>query len=213
MRRDLFSQELPRERCISFIRESTKWGIQGNAMPLNKSRFTEYLVRLNTLRFKKWLFEPGMLFSSESKWWGDKGCRGYRHNGLDLRAYENQEGVHETISEGTKIPLIYEGRIVRIIEDFLGYTIFAAHEIFDKGSQLYTIYGHVQPSADVLIDRFTSEGKVVANLAGPKNMKVPAHLHLSIAFIPETIGVETITWQTIDKFENIIFLDPWDVIR
>lgn len=182
-------------------------------MTPDKSRFTEYLVRVNTLRFKRWVFEAGMLFLSESKWWGEKGHRGHRHNGLDLRLYENHDGILETISEGTKIPLIYEGRIVRIIEDFLGYTIFAAHEIFDKGAQLFTIYGHVQPATDVLIDRFASEGKVVANLAGTKNMKVPAHLHLSLAFIPKTIRVESLTWQTLDEFENIIFLDPRDIIE
>ena len=158
-------------------------------------------------------FEPGMLFLSGSKWWGDRGSRSHRHNGLDLRSYEDHGGELETISEGTKIPLIYEGRIVRIIEDILGHTIFAAHEIFDEGSQLLTIYGHVRPAADDLIGRFLSEGEVVANLAGTKNMKVPAHLHLSLAFIPKTISPASLTWQTLDASENIIFLDPRDIIE
>jgi hypothetical protein len=131
---------------------------------------------------------------------------------LDLRFYENHDGRLETISEGTKIPLIYEGRIVRIIKDFLGYTIFAAHEMFDQGAQLFTIYAHVQPATDVQIDRFLSEGKVIANLAGTKNMKVPAHLHLSLAFIPKTVRVENLTWQILDEFEDIIFLNPKDII-
>jgi murein DD-endopeptidase MepM/ murein hydrolase activator NlpD len=182
-------------------------------LPPDKSRFTEYLVQVNTLRFKRWVFEPGMLFSSESKWWGGKGRRSHRHNGLDLRFYENHDGILEIISEGTKIPLIYEGKIVRIIEDFLGHTVFAAHEIFHHGSQLFTIYGHVQPVADVQIDGFLSEGKVIAILAGTKIMKVPAHLHLSLAFIPKTIRVESLTWQTLDESEDIIFLDPKDIVE
>jgi hypothetical protein len=182
-------------------------------MTLDNSRFTEHLVRANTLRFKRWVYDPGMFFLSESKWWGDKGHRSHRHNGLDLRLYENHAGAIETIAEGAKIPLVYEGRVVNIIEDFLGYTIFAAHEMFDEGSQLFTIYGHVEPARGVLIDEFAGEGEVIANLAGKKSTKVPAHLHLSLAFIPETTRVESLTWQTLDEFENIIFLDPRDIIE
>jgi hypothetical protein len=61
---------------------------------LTKSHFTEHLVRVNTLSFSKWVFEPGMLFLSEMKWWGDKGRRRHRHNGLDLHSYAADDGTN-----------------------------------------------------------------------------------------------------------------------
>ena len=130
-------------------------------MHLSRSQFTEHLVRLNNLQFDRWVFEPGMLFRSESKWWGDKGERGHRHNGLDLRSYEAADGTRKTICRDTKIPIIYEGRIVMSIKDFIGHTLFAAHEIYNNESQLFTIYGHVMQTADLLFERLLAEGPVI----------------------------------------------------
>jgi hypothetical protein len=162
-------------------------------MVLHKSRFTEYFVRLNNLDFKRWVFEPGMAFLSESKWW-DKGYRGHRHNGLDLRLYVTRNGTIKTMPEDAKIPIIYEGKIVRGIKDFLGYTLFVAHEIFEKNSQLFTIYGHVKQTEDILPGRFLKEGAVITTLA-VTNGKVPAHLHLSAVLIPKSIPLEELTWK------------------
>lgn len=181
-------------------------------MALTKSRFTEHLVRLNNLRFKRWVFESGMSFLSESKWWGDKGPRGYRHNGLDLRLYEDDAGSLKTIEADTKIPIIYEGRLVRSIKDFLGHTLFAAHEIYEGDSQLFTLYGHVLQIADVFIGESLSDGAAVATLAGAKNMKVPGHLHLSVALIPKEIPLETLMWKNLNESEDILFFDPRDII-
>ena len=91
-------------------------------MHLSRSQFTEHLVWLNNIPFNRWVFEPGMLFLSESKWWGDKGERGHRHNGLDIYSYETADGTRKTLRRDTNIPIIYEGRIVRSIKDFIGYT-------------------------------------------------------------------------------------------
>jgi hypothetical protein len=181
-------------------------------MHLSRSHFTEYLVRLNSLQFGRWVFEPGMLFQSESKWWGDKGARGHSHNGLDLRSYQTADGTYKTICRGTKIPIIYEGRIVRRIKDFIGYTLFAAHEIFDNEFRLFTIYGHVMQTADIFPERLLGEGTVIATLAGTERMKVPHHLHISLALIPKTISVENLTWKTLDESGDIIFLDPLHII-
>ena len=189
----------------------TAGNIELNSMDLTKSRFTEYLVRLNTLRFKRWVFEPGMLFSSESKWWGDKGPRGHRHNGLDLRLYEDDTGTLKTINADTKIPIIYEGKIARSIEDFLGHTLFAAHEIYEGGSQLFTLYGHVLQGADVFIGKSLSEGAAIATLAGAKNMKVPGHLHISVALIPKKIPIETLMWKNLNE-ADMLFFDPRGII-
>ena len=182
-----------------------------NLMNLTKSHFTEHLVRLNALSFSKWVFEPGMLFLSDEKWWGDKGYRKHQHNGLDLHSYATADGTVKALNENTKIPVIFDGIIVKSIKDFLGYTLFAAHEIYDRGSQLFTIYGHVQPS-DCAEDKFFSEGSVFAVLGGRQSTSVPIHIHLSVAFIPKTIRIESLTWKTLDEDDRILFIDPRDVI-
>ena len=181
-------------------------------MNLSRSQFTEHLVRLNNLQFDRWVFEPGMLFRSESKWWGDKGARGHRHNGLDLRSYETADGTRKTLRKDTKVPIIYKGRVVRSIKDFIGYTLFAAHEICENESRLFTIYGHVMQTADLLFERLLAEGTSIATLAGTEKMKVPHHLHISAALIPETIPIDRLTWKTLDEADNIIFFDPLDII-
>ncbi len=181
-------------------------------MNLNKSLFTEHLARLNALRFKKWIFEPGMLFSSEMKWWGEKGRRGSPHNGLDLLFYEASDGKLKTIVEGTKVPIIYDGKLVRVIGDFLGYSMFAAHEIYDKDFRLFTVYGHVLQLPHVSIGEPLREGAVIATLAGPSKKVVPSHIHISLALIPKTMSAEELTWKLLDENKAVRFFDPRRII-
>ncbi len=181
-------------------------------MDLNKSLFTEHLIRLNALRFGKWIFEPGMLFGAEMKWWGDKGMRKSPHNGLDLRLYEDNVGALKTIGEGTKIPIIYGGRIVRVIRDFLGHSMFVAHEIYREETQLFTIYGHVLQSPDAAVGETLKEGTEIATLAKPSNRNVPGHLHISLAFIPKSVPVNTLTWEFLDNSKTVRFINPQRVI-
>ena len=181
-------------------------------MELTKSHFTEHLVRVNTLSFSKWVFEPGMLFLSEMKWWGDKGCRKHRHNGIDLHSYAADDGTVRTLNEGMKVPILFDGTIVRGIKDFLGYTFFAVHEIYDSGSQLFTIYGHLQPAEYFCEGTYLHEGAVFATMAGTEGDLVPAHIHLSMAFISKTIRTESLTWKTLDEDERILFVDPCHLI-
>jgi len=61
---------------------------------LNRTRFTEWLIRENGLGdpgLKEWIFCPGMLFHAVCKWWGDKGTRNTPHEGLDLFLYKDQQ--------------------------------------------------------------------------------------------------------------------------
>ena len=180
-------------------------------MKLEKSHFTENLVRLNALLFNKWAFEPGMSFMSGLKWWGDKGDRGEEHNGLDLLFYETDDGRLKIIGADTKVPIIYEGRIVRCITDFLGHSLFAAHEIYDGGSRLYTIYGHVLQAPDISIGDLVKEGTAIAY---PKasGLKTPGHLHISVALIPTTIPIETFSWELLNETADVHFFDPFLII-
>jgi hypothetical protein len=181
-------------------------------MNFPKSHFTEHLVRLNSLSFSRWVFEPGMLFLSEMKWWGDKGRRRHRHNGLDLQGYAADDGTVSILNAGTKVPMLFDGTIVRVMTDFLGYTFFAVHEIHDSGSQLFTIYGHLQPAGDFREGKYLHEGAVFATITGKGGTVVPPHIHLSVAFIPETVRTESLTWKTLDEDDKIRFIDPRQLI-
>ncbi|OGW32820.1 MAG: hypothetical protein A2X59_10465 [Nitrospirae bacterium GWC2_42_7] len=177
-------------------------------MKLEKTRFTEDFANINNLRFKRWILEPGMLFRSGSKWWGDKGPRDKQHNGLDLMLYETDERSQKAINPDTKVPIMYEGTLIKCIRDFLGYTLFAAHEIYEGDSQLFTIYGHVQKPVDTVIGKFFNRGEVISTISEPANSKIPPHLHISVALISKAIPLETLSWKLLDNSKDIIFLDP-----
>jgi hypothetical protein len=184
-----------------------------SGIDLKQSRFTEHLMRLNALGFNQWIFERGMLFRSETKWWGDRGDRGSLHNGLDLRLYEGDDGTIKTLGVDTKVPIIYEGKIVAVVKDFLGYSLFAAHEIYDKDRRLFSIYGHVAQMTDISIGTLLREGAQIATIAGESPGKVPCHLHLSLAMIPHGTPPKSLTWEVLEKDETVVLLDPMNIIE
>ncbi len=179
---------------------------------LKKSRFTENMVRLNSLSLRRWVFEPGMEFLSDWKWWGDMGHRGKRHNGLDIFYYETAAGGLKTIGENAKIPIIYPGRIVKSIEDFLGYTLFAAHDIFDGDRRLFTLYGHILEVPDIAVGEYIDEGTIIATLPPAKSGRVPSHLHISAVLISADMAVESLSWKMLDELTCASFIDPKEII-
>jgi murein DD-endopeptidase MepM/ murein hydrolase activator NlpD len=181
-------------------------------MDLTRSSFTDRLIELNALGFKRWVFENGMPFLSETKWWGEGGDRVRLHNGLDLHLYEDNNGMLRTLGEGTRVPIIYEGRIVNAVKDFLGYSLFAAHDIYDKDRRLFTVYGHVMQRKDIPVGTLLKEGEEIATIAGESFGKVPCHLHLSLAMIPPGISAETLNWRVLDENRDVLFLDPHRII-
>ncbi len=181
-------------------------------LTLKKSLFTENMIRLNSLSLRRWFFEPGMEFLSDAKWWGDRSHRSKRHNGLDLLFYETSGGELKTIGEDTKIPIIYPGRIVECTEDFLGYTLFAAHEIFDGDCRLFTIYGHVYQGPNIARGKYMDEGTAIATLPRTKSGRVPSHLHISVVLIPKDMLAGNLSWKTLDELTSASFLDPREII-
>lgn len=176
------------------------------------SRFTEQLVRLNELRFRRWLIKPGMSFGAEGKWWGGGGGRGMVHNGLDVLWYETADGGREKLDAGTRIPILYRGTIVKTFADFLGFTVVASHDRVEGRSRLFSLYGHVQPAPGCVAGARMGEGDVIASLAGAQGRVVPAHLHLSAAFVPQGILPGEITWKVLDSTPGVRFLDPEHLI-
>ena len=145
-------------------------------------------------------------------WWAG-GPRKIGHNGLDLRFYETGTGQAAALAEGTRIPLIYPGRVVKIIPDFLAESVFveAENKINENKKRLLTVYGHLIAEAGA-VGRRMDEGAIVGRLGKIKKGPVPAHLHISIVLVPEEITVDKLSWKTLDEADGVEFLDPEGIL-
>jgi murein DD-endopeptidase MepM/ murein hydrolase activator NlpD len=180
----------------------------------DRSHFTEFLIRENALDqdgFAHWIFQPGMLFKAPNKWWGDLGRRDKPHEGVDLCLYGNQGQRIRRIGENTGIPVMFDGVIVAMIDDFLGRSVIVEHA--PSGShrfKFYTIYGHTNPRPDFQIGSTLKAGNIFATISGPvhKNSAILPHLHISLGWSPTSIFYDRLNWQTIGAPGMLNLLDP-----
>ena len=171
--------------------------------------------RLGERGFEEWLFHPAMLFGAYRKWWGDPGKRDKPHEGLDLCLYRTKEGGTRYLDEKTKVPVIFKGQIVKIIDDFLGASMFVRHSDYESdGSQLFTIYGHVRPLDRMSLGERMNEGDVIGTIADAKQRSraIPSHLHISVAWISNTMHSQDLSWQVVSDSGKVVLLDPLSVI-
>jgi murein DD-endopeptidase MepM/ murein hydrolase activator NlpD len=185
---------------------------------LNNTRFTEFLIRKNALDpegFNGWVFCPGMLFNSTDKWWGDQGKRNAPHEGLDLCFYQDREDTILRLGEHTKVPVIYDGMVVRIMDDFLGKSVIIEH-LFSVGhnNRLCTIYGHTIPEDNLHAGNIVKAGDVIATLADPSTSKtnIFPHLHISLGWTAKEISYDGLDWGNIGAPNTLTLLDPLQVI-
>ena len=176
--------------------------------------FGSSLVQCNRLReigFEKWLFYPGMLFSSVEKWWGDRGTRPTAHEGLDICLYRTKDGQICRLTPDTMIPAMYDGRVVRLDDDFLGKSVYVRHEAYDdEGRPFFTIYGHIVPADHIRVGVSLRQGEIFATISAfeKKKVRILPHLHLSVARIPESFPCENLNWSVLGEQEQISLLDP-----
>jgi len=187
-------------------------------LPVSRS-FHARLVSVNNLDsigFKEWIFHPAMLFGSLDKWWGDSTKRRNPHEGLDLCFCRTKEGHLHHLTGDAKIPVIFEGQVVKISADFLGKSVFIRHSACDFSKrQLYTIYGHIKPGNRIRPGERLGEGDIIGLIAdtGNSGTVIPPHLHISIAWIPTTMLVPELGWQTINDPTKVMLIDPLSVIE
>lgn len=181
--------------------------------------FHERLMLYNGLDkagFEEWIFYSAMLFGSSSKWWGDLGKRGRPHEGLDLCLYRTSEGEIHYLDEKTEVPVIFNGQVVKVDDDFLGKSVFVSHGAYDSnGSQLHTIYGHLKPHDHICPGERLNEGDIIGSISdgGKSNGVAPCHLHVSVAWIPNTLCSQELGWHMMGDPDRIVLLDPLSVIE
>lgn len=185
---------------------------------LRNTRFTEFLIRKNALHengFNEWVFCPGMLFNSTDKWWGDQGKRDTPHEGLDLCLYKDRKDTILGLGEKAKVPVIYDGRVVRIVDDFLGKSVIIEHLFSDNNNnKLCTIYGHTIPEDNLHVGKIVKAGEVIASLADSSMSKtnIFPHLHISLGWTSKEISYDRLDWGNIGAPNTVTLLDPLQVI-
>jgi hypothetical protein len=196
---------------------------------LPKSSFLEYLIRKNSLGrwgFFRFVFFDGMLFASKEKWWGKKGLRGSSHEGLDLCFFEDHHGNGFRLDESVAVPMLYDGNVEAITNDFLGKTVITRH-LIDSGISvgsgpaaagqvpILSLYGHLNPDRELRIGDVVKQGEVFATIGAIDNRKkkLLPHLHISLAR-PEMLPLAPrIEWEMLNKADRSVFIDPFAAIQ
>jgi hypothetical protein len=173
--------------------------------------FFRLFVKLNQpAQVSHFLFQPGMLFNDARQWWGSKNMRPHPHEGIDLYLMQDMGTGVKNVLPQMLIPAMLSGQLVHFHRDFLGETLYIRHPEIRKGNVvLHTIYGHVQSGADLGCPAVINKGQIVGRISSPPDTTpVPAHLHISCAWIQEDQQVEGLRWKDMTGNTNVYFIDP-----
>lgn len=159
-------------------------------------------------------FYPGMLFGSREKWWPDAGIRPTSHEGVDICYYTDGSGREQKFTLETKIPVMAHGRVFAFCQDFLGQSVFLDHGV--EGSlRFLSVYAHILPIHHLAVGQKMQPGDVVGEVAdttGRKN-RMPAHVHLSLMKVPQSVTAGVLNWDFICKSEQVLLINPLTMIN
>lgn len=190
-----------------------------SAAALAASPFSELLIRwngLDTAGFKAWEFLPGMRFLERAAWWRGGAERGEVHEGLDICGYHTVDGRRLGLAAGARVPVIFGGEVVSVVEDFLGASVFVAHGRCDgDGRRLHTVYGHIRPCTGLEPGSILAEGDAVGTIADASGGKTaaPSHLHITLALIDREDGPERLDWGALHDRSRVLLLDPMIIMK
>lgn len=157
-----------------------------------------------------------MLFHAVCKWWGDKEPRNIPHEGLDLFLYKDRQDRIVRLDEKTRIPVMFDGVVVSIINDFLGNSVIVEHAFPDRDTGRFcTIYGHINLLKGLHVGRGLKQGDIMGTLADPvqSGFNVMPHLHISVGRASKPISYDRLNWDTIGDSDTLTLLDPLDIIN
>lgn len=162
-------------------------------------------------RITHFLFQPGMLFNDENFWWGERKKRPRPHEGIDIFLMQDAGGQLKCVAAAMLVPVPLPGRLVHFHRDFLGETIYIQHpEIRRDGAVLHTLYGHLHPGAMHLFPSSITKGQTAGAInSSSATSSVPAHLHVSCAWIGKNQQISLLNWDTMAANDNVIFIDPF----
>jgi murein DD-endopeptidase MepM/ murein hydrolase activator NlpD len=128
---------------------------------------------------------------------GDGNLRRTRHEGIDFAEGRQPGGEMGRIPEGTPVRAMVEGKVVAVLDDFLGKTVVVRHPAIVRpdGTVLCTLYSHIQPDSG--LSGPVAKRQLLGRVAKQKAAGAPAHLHLTGAWIRRTMGPGEITMDRI----------------
>jgi murein DD-endopeptidase MepM/ murein hydrolase activator NlpD len=184
--------------------------------PIHKSPFDQFFLKRNRVdyrRFSGWFFPTGAKFGSFKKWWSDEGLRDKRHEGIDFCFYK--EGTQlKKIKRESRIPVLFDGKVVAIVPDFLGSSVVVQHPVVDRRErQFYSIYGHLFPE-ETLVLGSVKAGDVIGTLAEVKKRQdqPSGHLHLTMVFFPQKLDISKFNWDML-WMPGVTLVDPLHLIH
>jgi hypothetical protein len=147
--------------------------------------------------FTSWNFQHGMFFGDHSEWWGDKNRRRTLHEGIDFAEGFKPDAARGGIPDGTPVRALADGNIVAVFDDFLNKTVAVRHPKItnEAGDLFFTFYSHIQPANRGL--HSVSQGETLGSIVKSKNAAAPPHLHLTGAWVPESMHPGEITMDRI----------------
>jgi len=179
-----------------------------------KTRYTRMLIDANGFapqRFRAWVFQPGMLFGSPDKWWGDLGRRDFPHEGLDFALYQDDAGRLRSLDQGTRIPAMFAGVVRSIFSDYLGQAIVVEHaDVEAGGRRRISIYAHTSPLTGVRPGAIIDEGDVIATIADTSRSKaaIQPHLHYTLGQLCDAVVYEQFVWNCMRDPNQVSLSDP-----
>jgi murein DD-endopeptidase MepM/ murein hydrolase activator NlpD len=179
-----------------------------------RSSFLEHFLRLNGLDaagFAAWEFLPGMRFGEREAWWRGGAPRDAPHEGVDLRGFRGPDGGSARLVPGMRVPALWAGIVAAMVPDFLGRSVFVAHDRCDSGGRrLHSVYGHLDPRPGLAPGGALREGEEVGTVADPaaRSSPVPPHLHLTVALIAGGGEGAGLGWAALRDPARAVLLDP-----
>lgn len=160
-----------------------------------------------------WAFRKGMFFGDHIEWWGTKDQRRTEHEGLDFLEGTGHDSENKNIPEGTPVRSMAAGEIVAQMDDFLGKSLLVCHPaIVDGHGFFYTVYSHIVPCDNA--NRLVEKGEIIGRIGKSENMRIPAHLHLSGAWMPRSIDPKTLTIDHINQaYAPIVLINFNSLLR
>ena len=157
-------------------------------------QFREWLKRLGSESgVDSWIFRRGMFFNDRIEWWGAECRRRTLHEGIDFAEVLLPDGTAHHVPEGMPVHALAQGEIVAFLDDFLNKTIVVRHPTVrnENGDIFYTLFSHINPTSQT--PGPVIKGQILGNVGKSKKVGAPAHLHLTGAWIPESIAADQIS--------------------
>ena len=167
------------------------------------------------LRASHFVFCSGMLFGASYTWWGaHRRSRRTPHEGVDFaRCVPLNGGVDSIAISEVGVPCWCDGRVAGVIKDFICETLILAHTQLSwgrDGATLCSLYAHAHATCRRR-GEVVHAGQVACRVAASRT-SAPAHLHLSLAWLPNALlgpsGADELSWKVLATHPLVEFLDP-----